>query len=66
MKQITREQYESEGRNRGGGDFWNPWKVAAVAFRRFPSGKVVAWDYVGTGLWVDVRVDGAPYTRIYS
>ena len=61
---ITREQFDGPDR-RLGGDFWNAWQIAAQAFRVYPAAREVTWDYIGTGLWVDARVDGKA-TRLYS
>lgn len=67
-KTITRAEYDSPAR-RLGGDFWNPWKIAAVAFRQFPEASAVSWGYLGTGLWVDATVttpNGAVTARLFS
>lgn len=53
-----------------GGDFWNPAQIASKAFRQFPDASAVSWEYLGTGLWADVRIhyaDRSPSSaRLFS
>lgn len=69
MKIMTRAGWEKavmdgERWTFGGGDLWNTANVWRKAFEREPDAVAARYDYIGTGLWVDVTLTLADGRRV--
>ena len=59
MKRMSRNEWAdlvARRQDRLGGDLWNEHQIWAKAFRQYPDAVRASYDYIGTGLWVDVTL----------
>lgn len=66
MTRVGWEKKVMDGKDRLGGDLWNQDNIWRRAFRQYPTAITAGYDYIGTGLWVDVTLrmpDGSTINR---
>lgn len=72
MQTMTRNQWIARTiakKDQLGGDLWNADNIWRKAFAAAPEARMVGYDYIGTGLWVDVTIwapGGTTTRRIFG